>query len=213
MLGICMPSAPSMSCKNGVQDPRESDVDCGGICPVKCGKGQRCDTALDCQSGRCQLGRCETGCQSLVLLGGKGCGQGFGGLANGDGIIGISANGKNQLELQCGRASSPFPGPTSVITLFGGTVSGKGCRSPASKLEKLELDQTNSRLLATCTTSTSKQTAHIDFKGATLSGGCPVGSIVGMWVLDTSTLGIKCSNNGSPWGAVDAKIKLSAKCK
>jgi hypothetical protein len=41
----------SNTCTNGVQDAGESDVDCGGICDVKCAKGKKCVESSDCASG------------------------------------------------------------------------------------------------------------------------------------------------------------------
>ncbi|MEM6290118.1 MAG: hypothetical protein AAGA54_02600 [Myxococcota bacterium] len=48
------------SCANGVLDPDETDVDCGGACSQKCGTGDGCGDGDDCQSGACsEEGTCE----------------------------------------------------------------------------------------------------------------------------------------------------------
>src|SRR5512143_701555 len=46
------------SCYDGVQNGPESDVDCGGDCPL-CDIGRACRVARDCQSGLCTAGQCE----------------------------------------------------------------------------------------------------------------------------------------------------------
>jgi formylglycine-generating enzyme required for sulfatase activity len=49
-LGYCMTS----SCTDFFRDGDESDVDCGGSCPDRCGEGQGCRADSDCQAGsRC----------------------------------------------------------------------------------------------------------------------------------------------------------------
>jgi hypothetical protein len=45
-------------CSNGIVDPSEADVDCGGRC-APCDHGRACLGARDCQSGRCAGHRCE----------------------------------------------------------------------------------------------------------------------------------------------------------
>jgi len=51
------PPLPS-TCANGVPDPDESDVDCGGSCPIKCAGGQRCIFDRDCGASNCTSGTC-----------------------------------------------------------------------------------------------------------------------------------------------------------
>lgn len=46
-----IPPAPK-SCENQLPDPGETDIDCGGtFCTARCGDGQLCVTANDCQTG------------------------------------------------------------------------------------------------------------------------------------------------------------------
>lgn len=45
-------------CHNNKLDPRETDVDCGGVCLVKCNNGDRCESDYDCKSGNCLDNRC-----------------------------------------------------------------------------------------------------------------------------------------------------------
>lgn len=56
----CEFGAPN-SCANGVQDPGETDVDCGGSCVANCPAGGGCVTGADCQSGLCSGGICQGG--------------------------------------------------------------------------------------------------------------------------------------------------------
>ncbi|MBL8951862.1 MAG: peptidase, partial [Myxococcaceae bacterium] len=51
----CGPS----SCSNGIEDGTESDIDCGGSCPTKCGLHRACAVGADCTSGTCTLGVCR----------------------------------------------------------------------------------------------------------------------------------------------------------
>src|SRR5689334_1199644 len=56
------------SCGNGVQDPFELGVDCGGFCKTACPEAPRCDdgiqngteTGVDC-GGSCGACECQTG--------------------------------------------------------------------------------------------------------------------------------------------------------
>jgi hypothetical protein len=69
--GICDPVThkckPVDPCTNGRMDPGESDIDCGGACPNRCGDGKICVDDGDCQQGyKCISGKCQleeiTGC-------------------------------------------------------------------------------------------------------------------------------------------------------
>jgi hypothetical protein len=42
-------------CSNGVKDPGEMDVDCGGPCSRRCALQQMCQAAGDCDSGTCDM--------------------------------------------------------------------------------------------------------------------------------------------------------------
>jgi hypothetical protein len=48
--GLCA----AATCSDGVQNGKESDVDCGGPCS-KCGKGRKCSVDADCDSDFCHL--------------------------------------------------------------------------------------------------------------------------------------------------------------
>jgi hypothetical protein len=52
------PDAAGLSCVDGVQDGDETDTDCGGSCPTKCGTGRGCNNMNDCQSHVCASGVC-----------------------------------------------------------------------------------------------------------------------------------------------------------
>jgi hypothetical protein len=62
------------TCKNGLKDNDETDIDCGGTCP-KCLADKRCSDDADCQSGFCKIliasqsGICASGdtCSNLRL--------------------------------------------------------------------------------------------------------------------------------------------------
>jgi hypothetical protein len=46
----CSIPAPPAPCSNMVLDGNETDVDCGGSCPTKCGEGQNCNSNNDCDA-------------------------------------------------------------------------------------------------------------------------------------------------------------------
>jgi hypothetical protein len=46
------------SCDDGEHNGDESDVDCGGSCSDKCGRGKMCDIDDDCDTGSCISKRC-----------------------------------------------------------------------------------------------------------------------------------------------------------
>jgi hypothetical protein len=52
--GVCLQTP----CSNGMLDPGETDVDCGGPTCGKCALGKVCGGKSDCQSNVCQMGRC-----------------------------------------------------------------------------------------------------------------------------------------------------------
>lgn len=60
MLALALPrsAAAAGSCYDGEQNGPESDVDCGGDCPL-CAVGRMCHFARDCESGLCNAGQCE----------------------------------------------------------------------------------------------------------------------------------------------------------
>ena len=75
------PECPS--CTDGKKNGDETDVDCGGTCPGKCGAGRACGAAGDCESGVCTDGKCAApagpGCDDGEKNGnetGKDCGGG-----------------------------------------------------------------------------------------------------------------------------------------
>jgi hypothetical protein len=51
-------SCVQATCSDGIKNGTETDVDCGGICPNRCGTGQMCLQDSDCQSMQCVSGIC-----------------------------------------------------------------------------------------------------------------------------------------------------------
>lgn len=67
--GICLNGLCTLdSCADGVRTPgsQESDVDCGGACPIKCGLDQNCFTDADCKEGL----ECNEELQACIAPGG-----------------------------------------------------------------------------------------------------------------------------------------------
>ncbi len=56
--GKCVvPEAPQ-TCNNNILDSDEADIDCGGVCSVKCDEGKTCTANSDCASNKCDAGKC-----------------------------------------------------------------------------------------------------------------------------------------------------------
>ena len=53
--GVC---GEPTSCTDGKRNGSETDVDCGGTCPTRCGPGKACSTGADCGSGTCDAEAC-----------------------------------------------------------------------------------------------------------------------------------------------------------
>ena len=53
MQGVCV----SINCNNGVKNPGEGDIDCGGNC-LPCDDGKTCTNGSQCKSGVCTAGTC-----------------------------------------------------------------------------------------------------------------------------------------------------------
>jgi hypothetical protein len=56
--GAC--GIPPVSCDKNLS-ASETDIDCGGLCEVKCEDGNMCENDSDCLSGRCTLTGNDTG--------------------------------------------------------------------------------------------------------------------------------------------------------
>ncbi len=52
--GMAMPN-----CGDKLQNGAETDVDCGGTCPLKCAEGKSCKVNADCDKGTCANGKCQ----------------------------------------------------------------------------------------------------------------------------------------------------------
>lgn len=51
--GRCIAAPPADPCHDRIVDGDESDVDCGGSCPLPCAAALACRAPADCQSGTC----------------------------------------------------------------------------------------------------------------------------------------------------------------
>jgi hypothetical protein len=61
VVGIPVNQCVSFSCRDGIKDGNEGDVDCGFDCGG-CAAGQTCNVGLDCESGNCSGGICQPFC-------------------------------------------------------------------------------------------------------------------------------------------------------
>ncbi len=80
------PAAPPI-CANGIQDPGETDIDCGGsFCATRCADKQKCITGADCASAVCTPVKGIKQCIGGAATGSTGAGgAGGGGGAGGAG--------------------------------------------------------------------------------------------------------------------------------
>jgi hypothetical protein len=51
---ICVPQ----TCRDGIYDGSETDIDCGSGCNIGCNAGKRCSQDYDCKNNRCFSGIC-----------------------------------------------------------------------------------------------------------------------------------------------------------
>ena len=59
----------SWKCFDGKKEADESDVDCGGVCSVKCGEGLACQSKDDCKSDlRCRNSVCSAFDPATLVL-------------------------------------------------------------------------------------------------------------------------------------------------
>ena len=78
--GMCMEGAcVGINCANGIKNPGEGDIDCGGNC-LPCDDGKTCTNGSQCKSGVCTGGMCAVpSCMDAVKNGketGFDCGGG-----------------------------------------------------------------------------------------------------------------------------------------
>jgi plastocyanin len=108
-------------CANGVQDPGEADVDCGGTCATPCSAGSSCSLDTDCSSAMCHAAECVTSVNGCTV-------------ASAQDLTAMSAttvtfdNGNLSYAPKCIKVavgtSVTFDGPFAGHPLLGGTVVG-----------------------------------------------------------------------------------------
>ena len=140
------------ACADGVRDGLETDVDCGGSCPL-CVDGLSCGGDADCESGRCEAGTCtscadgaQNGTESDVDCGGS-CHRCVDGLSCGvdadcasdrceagtctscsDGLL----NG-DEVNIDCGGSCLGCPGGSSCsagVDCASGECNASVCAAP-----------------------------------------------------------------------------------
>jgi hypothetical protein len=73
---VVIPPAPiPATCRDGIQNGSESDVDCGGPDCPRCRIGQRCNSRADCATAFCLNNVC-TACTASTTSAGTQCGAG-----------------------------------------------------------------------------------------------------------------------------------------
>jgi hypothetical protein len=104
------PPPPPDPCTNGVKDPGETDVDCGGTCG-RCDIGKTCTVRNDCKSARC-VGTCQACLDNSEPQ----CG-----LDTGGGACGCRTHESGQKF--CTKINgTPFPAGTPCSTCQGGEL-------------------------------------------------------------------------------------------
>jgi plastocyanin len=55
---VCTGGTCAPTCTDGAKNNDETDIDCGGSCPLDCALGDGCDQGTDCVSGICTGNKC-----------------------------------------------------------------------------------------------------------------------------------------------------------
>jgi len=133
--GVCADATKTCkapSCTDLMKNGSETDVDCGGSCPLPCGNGKQCAVGGDCSSGVCSLGVCQpptcsdgvsNGSETGVDCGGTcaaGCTAGEACVGGSDCISGVCLGGTchsptcsdnvmngSETDVDCGGACKP----------------------------------------------------------------------------------------------------------
>jgi hypothetical protein len=123
--GVCI----AAGCGDGLANGAETDVDCSGACPTKCGFLKRCANNSDCESGFCRAGRCQApSCGDGVVSASEtdrdcGGGQCFGCEAGLDCVTNIDCASGVCSELVCRR-------PRCDDGALNGEETGLDCGGP-----------------------------------------------------------------------------------
>jgi hypothetical protein len=121
--GVCVQTP----CSNGVVDPLETDVDCGGPTCGKCALGKMCGAKGDCQSNVCQMGRCvAAACNDTMVDGAEtdiDCG---GGTCPGCAAGKACLLGRDCDSMSC-DATKHCAAPTCTDNVQNGSESGVDC--------------------------------------------------------------------------------------
>lgn len=121
---------PPASCRNGMKDGLETDVDCGGGVCTQCIDGRACKVDADCQSGACKNGLCAGPiCPLAGFPAGPPVDVGAGLITladlNGDGhldLLGLAVTDSDALSIAFGKGNAQFAMRTDVKT--GSTALG-----------------------------------------------------------------------------------------
>lgn len=125
--GVCQPPSCTDKVKNGL----ETDVDCGGACPLGCGAGKACLAHHDCLGGECAASMClptcadgvKNGAETAVDCGGGGCSPCAAGL--GCAVATDCASGV------CTAGHCVAPAASCGGTKLNGTETDVGCGGPS----------------------------------------------------------------------------------
>lgn len=105
-------AGPPPTCTDGLPNGMESDVDCGGSCPNRCGLMSRCNSHPDCASGYCNAAfQCATPSCTDMARNGQETGT----------DCGLAA---------CGNTCPAGEGCSSSQDCTSGVCTGQICRAP-----------------------------------------------------------------------------------
>jgi hypothetical protein len=130
-------------CGDKMLNGKETDVDCGGGCPQKCGEGMRCGLSSDCISANCEFGLCrwrDGGVDAGPIDATTGAG-GAGGASTTTGVAGTTGSTSSGSVATSSASSGSSSGSSSSTTGVGVGGSspadkapppaiGCGCRTP-----------------------------------------------------------------------------------
>jgi len=229
-MGVCS------NCTNGIKDSDETDIDCGGSCPLKC-NGQACADGAECKSTFCADGVCCNGacganavCKSCDLPGKAGtCSVVTNGLTDPDSCMsGYACNGtangscelignKKLLGEACASSNECFNGRCSA-----GGFCGLGKGDPCDESYTCVTKQCTNNVCIGCTSNAQCDSKACDTNvnackiplgepcGSLLLGlpGCAAGSCKdGLCKLAN---GGACTKNTDCVGFCNAEMKCKA---
>lgn len=175
---VLMPASGSdypISCTNGVKDPDETDVDCGGVCPV-CPNGYMCVGDLDCgQNTTCHAYPTSQQFEQQILLAER---------ANvgtkSETVVNAGEKNTNAVDVVLAANTNPTPAPTTPGAVLPRVCIRIGCTNGFKDGSETDVD-----CGGTCDTCGNFKTCASD--ADCTSSWCALPNSVGMRVCQPNS--------------------------